>query len=231
MSLDQKRLKILRNNTKLSQKQLADALGVPHGTYRNWEQGLRTPDTETVMKLAEYFNVSTDYIFGRDTGTTTFFDGQHIDNSTNEKSNQYCEKSDISLPANILDIKMKKVPTLDSVITGQLIFSERKDEYYFDIGSDTRASFCMKVKGDSMLNARILDGDYVFIHEDSQVNDGEIAAVLIGDEVFLRRVYKNQNELVLMAENPSYKPMIYRNEELEGIKILGLAVAFQSNIH
>jgi len=231
MSLDQKRLKMLRNKKQFSQKQLADALGVPHGTYRNWEQGLRTPDTETVMKLAEYFNVSTDYIFGRDTGITTFFDGQHIDNSTSEKYNQFREKGDISLPPNSSDIKMKKVPKLDSVTSGQLFFSERKDEYYFDVGSEIRASFCMKVKGDSMLNARILDGDYVFIHEDSQVNDGEIAAVLIGDEVLLRRVYKNQNELVLMAENPSYKPMIYRNEELEGIKILGLAVAFQSNIH
>src|SRR5665647_1241310 len=130
MSLDQKRLKILRNNTKLSQKQMADALGVPHGTYRNWEQGLRTPDTETVMKLAEYFNVSTDYIFGRNTGTTTFFDGQHINNSTNEKSNQYLGESDIILPPNILDIKMKKIPKLDSANNGQLIFSERKDEYY-----------------------------------------------------------------------------------------------------
>jgi len=62
------------------------------------------------------------------------------------------------------------------------------------------------------------------------VNDGEIAAVLIGDEATLKRVYKGINELVLVAENPNYKPMVYKNEELNEIRILGKAIAFQSNV-
>lgn len=66
MGLDIFRLKNLRKKKGLGQQELADTLGVPIGTYRNWEQGLRTPDTITIMKLAEFFDVSTDYLFGRE---------------------------------------------------------------------------------------------------------------------------------------------------------------------
>ena len=62
------------------------------------------------------------------------------------------------------------------------------------------------------------------------MNDGEIAAVLIDDEATLKRVYKKDSEIILIAENPSYKPMVYKGEELNDIRILGKAIAFQSNV-
>ena len=65
MSIDIKRLKYLRSLKKLNQAEMANFLGVALGTYRNWEQGIRHPDTDTLIKLADFFEVSTDYLLGR----------------------------------------------------------------------------------------------------------------------------------------------------------------------
>nr|DAE53209.1 MAG TPA: LexA repressor [Caudoviricetes sp.] len=83
-----------------------------------------------------------------------------------------------------------------------------------------------------MINARIFDGDIVFIREQPSVNDGEIAAVIIEDEATLKRTYFNRenNTLQLVAENPAYRPLIYTGESLNTIRILGKAVAFQSDV-
>ncbi len=113
----------------------------------------------------------------------------------------------------------------DDVIKWKIHF-----ESYIEAGANIRADFCLRVKGDSMINARICDGDIVFIRKQPNVNDGEIAAVLIGDEATLKRVYKKKNEIILVAENPNYAPMVYKNHELNEIIILGKVIAFQSNI-
>ena len=72
-----------------------------------------------------------------------------------------------------------------------------------EAGANIHADFCLKAKGDSMIGARIYDGDIVFIRKQEMVDDGEIAAVLIGDEATLKRVQYNpeENELLLFAEN------------------------------
>ena len=99
-------------------------------------------------------------------------------------------------------------------------------------GTDINADFCLKAKGDSMTGARIMDGDIVFIKETPIVNNGDIAAVVIGDEATLKRVYfyPEKGKLVLQAENPKYEPLVYVGEELNEIRILGKAIAFQSDI-
>ena len=83
-----------------------------------------------------------------------------------------------------------------------------------------------------MVGARIMDGDIVYIRSQSQVDNGEIAAVIIGDEATLKRVYfyPEEGKLVLSPENPRYAPLVYLRDELNSIKIIGKAVAFQSAI-
>lgn len=99
-------------------------------------------------------------------------------------------------------------------------------------GTDIDADFCLKAKGDSMIGARILDGDIVFIKKTSMVDNGEVAAVAIDDEVLLKRFYyfKDENLLTLQSENPKYPPKNYKNEQLDHVRVLGKAVAFQSDI-
>ena len=83
-----------------------------------------------------------------------------------------------------------------------------------------------------MINARIFNGDIVFIKACEEVENGEIAAVSVDNEVTLKRVYyyKDKNKLVLNPENPGYEPFIYTNEELNDIRILGKAVMFLSMV-
>ena len=81
-----------------------------------------------------------------------------------------------------------------------------------------------------MINARIFDGDLVYISQRKEVRTGDIAAVLIGDEATLKKVHFFENKLVLSPANPMYDDLVYTGEKLEEIKILGKAVAFTSLI-
>lgn len=105
-------------------------------------------------------------------------------------------------------------------------------ESYVIAGTDINADFCLRAHGDSMVGARILDGDIVFIKKADIVNNGEIAAIIIGDEATLKRVYyyPEKGTLVLRAENPKYEPLVYASEELNEIHILGKAIAFQGDV-
>ena len=83
-----------------------------------------------------------------------------------------------------------------------------------------------------MIGARIYNGDTVFIRAQDSVDNGEIAAVIINDEATLKRVYfyPDEGKLILSPENPKYAPLVYMNDELESIKIIGKAIAFQSSV-
>ena len=127
---------------------------------------------------------------------------------------------------------MKKLPMLGKIACGEPIFAAEEHDSYAVAGGMLDADFCLQAKGDSMTGARIYDGDIVFIRAQDSVDDGEVAAVIIGDEATLKRVYyyPDEEKLVLSPENPRYAPLVYVGEELAGIKILGKAIAFQSKV-
>lgn len=129
-------------------------------------------------------------------------------------------------------IKRHKIPLLGEIACGEPIYADEDRESYVEAGTDVRADFCLRAKGDSMINARILDGDIVFIRSQPSVENGEIAAVIIDDEATLKRVYyyPESGKLVLNPANPAFEPFVYVGEELNQIRILGKAVAFQSDV-
>ena len=129
-------------------------------------------------------------------------------------------------------VSTQRVPLLGEIACGEPIIAEESFECYVEAGTNIKCDFCLRARGDSMINARIYDGDIVFIRQQSIVNNGEIAAVIIDNEATLKRVYLNRAEgkLVLQAENPSYEPLVDVGEELDHIRILGKAVAFQSDV-
>lgn len=147
------------------------------------------------------------------------------------------DKSQIEEYNNLSEIKniepiptMVKVPLLGTVACGEPILAEENIEDYINMPENTKGTFALRCKGDSMINARIFDGDIVYIREQPDVENGEIAAVLIENEATLKRVYKNENSVELRPENPMYKPIVFYNEEINKIKILGKAVGFFSLI-
>lgn len=122
------------------------------------------------------------------------------------------------------------LPLLGKIAAGQPILATEDCEYFSPI-SDTKADFCLKVKGDSMIGAGIKDGDIVFIRKQDSVDDGEIAAVLVEDEATLKRVYISDDAVTLISENPKYKPMIFTKKQCKNIRILGKAVACHTSLN
>lgn len=135
------------------------------------------------------------------------------------------------LPSNILPMPEKqKIPLVGTIACGEPILAEENLDGEVDLPEHIHADFALRCKGDSMINARIYDGDIVYIRQQPTVEDGEIAAVLIGDEATLKRVRFFEDHVVLEPENPLYRPLSYWGEEMSSIRILGKAVAFTSKV-
>ncbi len=198
-------IKKLRIKSGYSQEQLGNLLGVQRAAVQKWECGrVQNLKRETIKKLAEIFDVS----------PSTFIDIE----------NYYEYNNIIPLP------NMNRIPLLGNIACGEPILAEENIECDIDIPEDINADFALRCKGDSMIDARILDGDIVYIKQQPTVNNGEIAAVLIGDEATLKKVYLTGDTLTLLACNSSYEPFVYSGTELENIRILGKAVGFTSKI-
>lgn len=210
-----KRIKDLRTSQGMTLEQVAEKVGVGKSTVRKWETGLiANMRRDKIAALADALNTSPMYLMG-------------WSDEPEEKP-----KLDISKFDNIYPINLKKVPLLGEIACGKPIFANEERESYVLAGCDIQADFCLRAKGDSMVNARILDGDIVFIRKQDMVDNGEIAAVAIGDDVTLKRVvyYPEQNLLILKAENSKYQDMIYAKDQLDQVYILGKAIAFQSDV-
>jgi repressor LexA len=125
---------------------------------------------------------------------------------------------------------MSRVPLLGTIACGEPILAEENLEGKVDLPEQIHADFALRCQGDSMINARIFDGDIVYIHQQDTVEDGQIAAVLIEDEATLKRVHFFDDHIVLAPENPTFRPLVYWGEEMNELRILGLAVAFTSTV-
>lgn len=210
-----KRIKDLRTSQGMTLEQVAEKVGVGKSTVRKWETGLiANMRRDKIAALADALNTSPMYLMG-----------------WSDEINP-APALDLSKFDNIYPVKLKKFPLLGEIACGKPIFANEDRESYVLAGADIHADFCLRAKGDSMINARILDGDIVFIRKQDMVDNGEIAAVAIGDDVTLKRVvyYPEQNLLILKAENSKYQDMIYAKDQLDQVYILGKAIAFQSDV-
>ena len=200
------RLRNARKAKQLTQKELAAKINAAHNSISNWENNQNMPDPDTIQNLCWALDVQPNY----------FFD-----------VTQSVSLSD----ANISPIpEMRKIPLIGSIACGAPILAEEHVEDYIDIPKKIQADFALTCKGDSMINARIFDGDIVYIRQQEAVDNGQIAAVLIDGEATLKRVQLYDDHISLEPENPQYRPLVYWEEEMNQIRILGKAVAFTSTI-
>ena len=198
------KLRSARRDAGLTQKELAAKIGAKHNSVSNWENDQNKPGPDTIELLCAILGVSPNY----------FFNGPNIDS-----------------PSNILPLpRTRKIPLLGDIACGEPIFAEENYNGEVDTPDNIHADFALRCKGDSMIGARIQDGDLVFIRKQEDVDNGEIAAVLVEDEATLKRVYKYPDKVVLNPENPKYPPLVYAGYDLEKVRILGKAVAFLSTV-
>lgn len=158
------RLKELRTQKGYSQNEIAEMLGISQPAYANYERGAREADYEALSKLAEIFDVSIDYLLGRET--------PEPDYEWMRKHGEY--------PYNP---KVKKIPVLGYVAAGKPIFADEHiiDYTFTDTADDEFEYFALKIKGDSMNAARINDGDIVIVQVQQTCENGEIAVVRVDD--------------------------------------------------
>ena len=129
------------------------------------------------------------------------------------------------------DIPPKKIPILGIIAAGQPILALENIIGYEYIPSDSKADFCLKVKGDSMINAKINDGDIVFIRQQADVENGEIAAVMIdGEEATLKRVFKYPGAIALRPENTNYNELVFDKKSFKSVNIIGKCVAVKFSL-
>ncbi len=208
------RVKQKRLELGLTQEGLAKAAGyTSRSSINKIELGLVDLPQSKIAAIAKALHTSPSYLVGW--------------------AESYDNQNNITLSFdNIHPIATKKIPMLGEIACGKPIYAAEDRESYIKIGTDINADFCLTARGDSMIGARIFDGDIVFCRAQEIVDNGEIAVVIIGDEATLKRVYfyPEKKKLVLQAENPKYEPFVYIGDELQEIRILGKAIAFQSDI-
>lgn len=195
------------NKSTLRQADLVKLTGIDKSSISLYLSGKVTPKGDKLYKLSLALNVSPAWLSG-----------------FNVPMNEKTLKN-----TNIIPLPQRKnIPLLGTIACGEPILATENIDGFVSADENITADFALKCKGDSMINARIFDGDIVYIRQQADVENGEIAAVLIGEDATLKRVHKYENKIVLSPANPMYDDLIYSGERLNEIKILGKAVAFTS---
>jgi repressor LexA len=202
---------------------VANRIGVAKSTVQRYETGrIGTIKLPVISAIADALGVNDAWLIGKS-------DKKYITDA--DRFWAFAQEFNKKHFPDVHEISTVSLPVLGEISCGKPKFMNECYEVYTSALTNVRADFILVAKGDSMTGARINDGDLVFIRQQPEVENGEIAAVAIGDEATLKRFYRYDNDLlVLRAENPDYADQVYRGADLATVKVLGKAVAFQSNL-
>lgn len=208
------RLKEAMNLRGMKQIELAEKTGISRGALSSYISGRWKAKQNNIYKLAYALNVSPAWLLGYDV-------------PMEQKQN------DIPLPNGAFRPALKRVPMLGYAAAGEPLENlDGQDTYYVETDSKYHVDFCITVRGDSMINAGINDGDIVFVRRQPEVENGQVACVEIErSKVRIKRFYKTDNGVMLVSENPKYAPLQFNETNCDDFRILGLAVIKQSEIH
>lgn len=192
-----KKLKSSREQNQLTIKDVSKMVGLSVSTISRYENGLvANMNTPTLQMLSEIYNVNILWLLGKS-------DSRHDQIKTTKSINS--------------------VPLIGTIAAGTPILAEENIERYFNIDSSIKADFCLRIKGDSMINAGINNNDIVFIRQQPTLEIGEIGAIQIGEEATLKRFYRTNDSIILQGANSRYLPQVYTSES--DVKVLGKLVA------
>lgn len=209
MSEFKDRLAEAMNIRDISAAELSRISGVNEGAISQYRAGKYKASQRSLDKLARALNVSIPWLMGADVPM--------------DESSHPAHK----LPSNCLPLpRTVKKPRLGAIACGKPILAVENISEYDDVPITIHCDFTLLCKGDSMIDARIWDGDVVYIRQQPEVENGEIAAVRIGEEATLKRVYYQNGTLTLMPANAAYAPMVYTGPELNDVQIEGKAVGW-----
>lgn len=199
------RLQMALDRKGMKAAELARLTGTPESVISQYKKGEYVPKQRRLESFSRVLGVSIPWLMG--------------DVDASEVSS--------SIPPGFEPLpKMRKVPLIGEIACGEPILAEQNIEDYLDIPDEVHCDFLLRCKGDSMIDAGIKNGDVVFVRIQEIVENGEIAAVRIGDEATLKRVYWDGDTLMLMPENSAYAPKSFRGEEINEVHIEGKAIGY-----
>ena len=189
------RLKKLRKDRGITQAEFANKFQISNGTIGNWEAGSREPDMQTLQKIADYFDVSTDYLLGRENQPTI---------------------PQPSVPGS------KWIPVLGKVQAGAPVEAIEDIIDYEEITPEMAKSgefFALQIRGESM-QPRFDEGDVVIVRKQDDVESGEIAVVLVnGEDATVKKLFKQDGGISLVSTNPSFAPIFFNNEKIKTLPV------------
>ena len=202
------RIKRRRKELNMTLQDIADRVHLARSTIQRYEAGtIGQMKMPVLYSIASVLDVSPEWLIGK------------------------VDAAPFSFPVNVVPMpRMSSIPLVGEIACGTPIMADENVEEYVSVPEHVHADFALRCKGDSMIGARIHDGDVVYIRQQPEVPNGMIAAVRIGTEATLKRVYRNGSSLILQPENSAYAPLVYSGEQLQDVAILGRAVAFTSTI-
>lgn len=230
MSVTGSRLRQLRMKSGKSQDEVAKILKISRPAYVSYETG-RSKPSRKLTELSKLFNVSADYIMGlTDNPAPTTFAGQDGEHFFLFAGQQEYMMNLAQYGLSSIQETVKPLPIVGTIACGTPILAQENIDGYTYIDRKCHATFALRAKGDSMIGKRINDGDIVFIQQTEDVDDGEIAAVLIDGEATLKIVHRKGNTLILSPANNEYSPLVYQDGEADSVRILGKAVGFSAKL-
>ncbi|MBE6585725.1 MAG: helix-turn-helix domain-containing protein [Ruminococcaceae bacterium] len=212
MSILPHRLKEAMSIRGIRATALAEATGLSKARISQYTHGVYSPNGDALCRLANALSVSEAWLLGK---------------------SDRMEPQLTILPEGLERVRYRPFPVLGDIACGAPLLAVEQMDEFISAPEDTDADFILVAKGDSMIDARIFDGDEVFIKHTDMVNNGEIAAVILDDEATLKKFfyYPEENRLVLQPANPKYDPMIYQDEDLNRVRIVGRAVSVLSKLN
>lgn len=202
------RLKNCIENSNYSYVELEKITGIPKSTIQRYASGVtKKIPVDAVQLIARALGISDAYMMGW----------------SNNKFDKIIPNGFSPIPSTT------KRPRLGVISCGEPIDSEENFDGYDDVPAFINCDFTLKCEGDSMVGARICDGDIVYIKQQPTIENGQIAAVLVdGCEKLLKRVFITEDTIILQAENPIYNPRFYHKEDMNRVSIIGKVVGFTS---
>lgn len=208
MSSFKDRLEIGLSMREITPAELSKMTGIGEGAISQYRKGAYKASQRNLEKIATALHVSIPWLMG------------------------VCEETTTKKPPQLEPLpQMREWPVLGATACGTPLHRELLEETVL-APDDIKADVVFRCVGDSMINARIFDGDAVFVRLQPEVENGQIAVVRIEDEYTLKRVYIWEDYVELRAENPKFSAIILRGAELaaDRFEIVGLAVAFLSTV-
>ncbi len=151
-------------------------------------------------------------------------EGTILKDATKPRALKVLDESGKNLEGYISDQEIDNIPVIGKITAGTPILAVENVEETFPIPVqylENSTSFMLKVRGDSMINAGILDGDYILVKQQNTANNGDMVVALIEDEATVKTFYKEKGYYRLQPENPAYEPIIVQDLSILG-KVIGL---------